>query len=253
MQIVVNIGNTNIRFGIFHQGEIIKSWIINTKPYKTSDELFINFKNMYLHYGIDNKEIKKIIIGSVVPNLTSSVYEALENLHAISPIVVDRNTTSEVTHQSNQMGTDLYANAVAAHHLYKGNKIIVDFGTALTFTAINPQGKLLGVVIAPGIQTSLNALIGNTAQLSNIEIKKPEKVLGKNTEHCMQSGIVYGFSSMVEGTVERIKNEIDDKNTIVIATGGLSAIFYPISKNIDYQDILHTLKGIEYLGKTVKN
>ena len=249
MQIVVNIGNTNIRFGIFHQEEIIKSWIINTKPYKTSDELFINFKNMYLHYGIDNKKIKKIIIGSVVPNLTSNVYEALETLHAISPIVVDRNTASEVTHESNQMGTDLYANAIAAHYLYKGNKIIVDFGTALTFTAINPQGKLLGVVIAPGIQTSLHALIGNTAQLSNIEIKKPNKVLGKNTEHCMQSGMVYGFASMVEGMIERIKDEIDDKNTTVIATGGLSSIFYSISKNINHQDILHTLKGIKLLGK----
>lgn len=250
MKIIVNIGNTNIRFGIINQQQVIKSWIINTKPYKTSDELFISFKNMYLHYGIDYKEIDKIIIGSVVPNLTLNVHEALENLHSLTPVVVDRNTKSEVTHESNQIGTDLYANAVAAHHLYKGNKIVVDFGTALTFTAINPQGKLLGVVIAPGIQTSLHALIGNTAQLSGIEIKKPEKVLGKDTEHCMQSGIVFGFLSMVEGMIERIKNEIEDKNTTVIATGGLSSTFYPISKNINHQDILHTIKGLELLDES---
>lgn len=249
MKIVVNIGNTNIRFGIFNHQEIIKSWIINTKPYKTSDELFISFKNMYLHYGIDISKISQICVGSVVPNLTSNVVEALEVIHKIHPVVVDRTTKSQVTHESNQIGTDLYANAVAAHHLYKGNKIIVDFGTALTFTTINNQGKLLGVVIAPGIQTSLNALIGNTAQLSGIEIKKPKQVLGKNTEHCMQSGIVYGFSSMVEGMIERIKNEIQDNSTTVIATGGLSSIFYPITNNINHQDLLHTLKGIEILGK----
>lgn len=248
MVLVVNIGNTNIRFGIFNtQNECINSWIVNTKPYKTSDELYINFNSTYHHYGINPKDIHKIVIGSVVPPLTQDVVTALSNLHNITPILVDRNTVSQIKHKSNQLGTDLYANCVAGHRLYKGNKIIIDFGTALTFTAISEKGEMIGVSIAPGIQTSLDALIRNTAQLSSIELKQTNTILGLNTEHCMQSGVVYGFLSMVEGMIQRIKKEINDESAFVIATGGLGGIFYPLTTLIGIYDQLHTIKGLYFL------
>lgn len=243
MLLAVNIGNSNIRFGIAKGFDVKKSWTINTKPYKTTDELFCLVKNSYKQYKIDKKSIENIVIGSVVPHQTRIVCNALEQIHQIKPLVVDRNSKSGVTHHSNQMGTDLYANAVAANYFYKGKKIIIDFGTALTLTGIDENGNFLGVVIAPGVITSLKALIGDTAQLPDIEIKEPKSVLGKDTETCMQSGIVYGYVGMVEGLINRIIESLGEK-CFIISTGGLGHLFKPLIPKIDIDDKWHTLKGL---------
>ena len=177
--IVINIGNTNIRFGHFIDGECNASWIINTKPYGTRDELFAQFTMLYQSYNIVVKDVNKIIIGSVVPQLTHIISSALYKIHGIEAVIVDRKTHSPVHHQSNQMGTDIYANLVAAHFLYPGKKkIILDFGTALTASCVAENGEVLGVIIAPGIITSLNSLVKQTAQLPEIELTKPKSVLG---------------------------------------------------------------------------
>ncbi|MBA5629107.1 type III pantothenate kinase [Moheibacter lacus] len=246
MLLAVNIGNSNIRFGVFKPEEEIISWTINTKPYRTEDECFAKFNSMYRPFGLKKEDITGIVIGSVVPPMTASVVNSLERIHQITPKVVDRNTPSEVKHQSKQMGTDLYANAVAAHGLYEGKKIVIDFGTALTFTALDENGQSLGVVIAPGINTALKSLIGETAQLPEIEMKAPEKVLGFDTVSCMQSGMVYGFLSFVEGMIDRINEEVNAK-CFVVATGGMSYVYAPLTKKIDRQDALHTIKGLKIL------
>ncbi|MRI62449.1 type III pantothenate kinase [Ornithobacterium rhinotracheale] len=243
MLLAVNIGNSNIRFGIANGHEIHTSWTINTKPYKTTDEIFLLIKSSYKLYGIKAKNISGIVIGSVVPHQTRLVAKALERIHNITPTIVDRNTPSRVVHHSNQMGTDLYANAVAAHELYQGKKIVVDFGTALTLTGIDEKGELLGVIIAPGVITSLKALVGNTAQLPDIELTEPKSVLGRDTETCMQSGMVYGYVAMVEGLIDRINASIGD-DTTVISTGGLGHIYQPLTQKINIDDKLHTLKGL---------
>jgi len=248
MLLAVNIGNSNTRFGVFKSEEEIVSWTINTKPYRTEDECYAKFKNMYEPFGLKKEDISEIVMGSVVPPLTHSVLNSLKRIHGIDPQVVDRNTPSGVKTTSRQMGTDLYANAVAAHELYKGKKIIIDFGTALTFTAVNENGETLGVVIAPGIKTALKSLIGETAQLPEIELKAPKKVLGFDTESCMQSGMVYGFTSFVEGMIDRINREVNDK-CFVVATGGMSAVYAPMTNKIDKQDVLHTLRGLGFLAK----
>ncbi len=251
MLLAVNIGNTNIRFGVFKlEGEIV-SWTINSKPYRTEDECFAKFSGMYEPFGIQKEDITDIVIGSVVPTLTKAVLNSLKKIHQTEPLVVDRDTPSHVQHTSQQMGTDLYANAVAAQSFYSGKKIIVDFGTALTFTAVNGSGKTMGVAIAPGIKTALNSLVGETAQLQEIELKPPSKVLGFDTESCMQSGLVYGFLSMVEGMIDRINEEVNDK-CFVIATGGLSFVYAPLTKKIDVQDHLHTIKGLAELFRMNK-
>lgn len=252
MLLAVNIGNSNIRFGVFKSEAEIITWTFNTKPYPTEDEFFAKFKTMYEPFGFHPSEISGIVIGSVVPPLTASIFNSLEKLHQIKPVIVDRNTVSDVSHRSKQMGTDLYANAVAAHYLYDGKKIIIDFGTALTFTAIDENGKTLGVSIAPGVVTALNSLVGQTAQLPEIELIAPNLVLGKDTVSCMQSGMVYGFLSLVEGMIDRINNEVG-ADCFVIATGGMSHVYSTLTSKINVQDQLHTIKGIAQLYKLVKN
>ncbi len=248
--IVVNIGNTNIRFGYFIGEECHSSWILNTKPYETSDELLLHFHMMYQAHDIIESDISQCIIGSVVPQLTRDVARALNKLHQKTPILVDRSTKSIVEAKSKQMGTDIYANLVAAHTLYpKRKKIILDFGTALTASCIDESGDTLGVIIAPGIITSLNSLVGQTAQLPEIELVPPPKVLGLDTVSCMQSGMVYGFLGMVEGFIDRINEEVKD-TCFVIATGGVSHVYKPLTSKIDVTDKLHTLKGLYILGNS---
>ncbi|WP_304344257.1 type III pantothenate kinase [Chryseobacterium koreense] len=247
--IVINIGNTNIRFGLFEDENCDISWIMNTKPYRTSDELQMQFMMMYQTHHIDAEKIDKIIIGSVVPQLTHDISRAIQKIHGKKPVMVDRNTHSEVQPKSRQMGSDIYANLVAAHYLYpRKKKIILDFGTALTASCIDEKGETLGVIIAPGIITSLNSLVGETAQLPEIELVKPKRVLGLDTVSCMQSGMVYGFLGMVEGFIDRINKEVED-DCFVVATGGVSHIYAPLTDKIHVADRLHTLKGLYFLGK----
>ena len=247
--IVINVGNTNVRFGLFEDDQCTTSWIINTKPYRTRDEFFVQFKILYQTYNVDVTKVDKIIIGSVVPQLTHDISSALYKIHGLEAVIVDRKTHSPVHHKSNQMGTDIYANLVAAHFLYPDKKkIILDFGTALTASCIDKDGEVLGVIIAPGIITSLNSLVKQTAQLPEIELTKPKSVLGHDTVSCMTSGMVYGFLGMVEGFIDRINAEVNDK-CFVIATGGVSHVYQPLTNKIDVADKLHTLKGLYFLGK----
>lgn len=246
MLLAVNIGNSNMRFAVFRpDGEII-SWTLLSKPYRTEDECFAAFSTMYAPFGFKKEDITGIVIGSVVPTLTPPVFHSLRKIHQIEPLIVDRDSGSRIRHTSSQMGTDLFANAVAAHELYEGKKIIIDFGTALTFTGIDENGKTMGVAIAPGIKTALKSLVDETAQLPEIEIKPPEKILGFDTVSCMQSGMIYGFLGMVEGMIDRINQEVNE-DCLVIATGGMSYTYAPLSEKINIQDTLHTVKGLAVL------
>ncbi|MDR1876705.1 MAG: type III pantothenate kinase [Flavobacteriaceae bacterium] len=254
MLLVVNIGNSNIRFGIFEGEDCTHSWVMNTKPYKTEDELFSQFKITYQNYGIAPNDITEIAVGSVVPHLTYPVRKSLSRLHNVKTVLVSRNILTELISVSPQIGTDLYANAYYAHKKYEGTKIVVDFGTALTLTCVDGKGELKGVIIASGVVTSLNSLISATAQLSDVEMRTPVRVLGKTTEASMQSGIVFGFLSMVEGLIDRINKELGEQ-TYVIATGGTGHIFAPLTTKIDVYDRLHTIKGLRelYLIKSLQN
>lgn len=250
MLLIVNIGNSNLNFALFKMKdyECKKSWVISNNLLRTLDEYFILFKNIYNQYNIKINYIKDIVIGSVVPYITNIIKKVLYKIHKIIPIIIDRYTPSSIQHSSNELGTDLYANAVASHILYKKTSLVIDFGTALSMTCVDNFGKLKGVVIAPGINISLNALINKTAQLSQIELRKPKNVLCLQSQSCIQSGIIYGYLSMIEGLIDKINNEL---NTFcfVIATGGLSHIYSPLTKKIHILDKLHTMKGLVILYK----
>lgn len=252
--IVVNIGNTNIRFGVFENGECVQTWVINTKPYRTRDEFYSQFMLFYHTYEVEVKSIEKVIIGSVVPQLSNTIKSALSRIHDVEPVFVYRTTPSAIKHNSAQMGTDIYANMVAAHELYPKDrkKIIIDFGTALTVSCVDIDGTVLGVIIAPGIITSLNSLVQQTAQLPEIELVKPKHVLGHDTVSCMVSGMVYGFLGMVEGFIDRVNEEVK-ADCFVIATGGVSPVYQPLTDKIHEGDRLHTLKGLYWLGKDLES
>jgi len=248
MILAVNIGNSNIRFGLLNGEDEITTWTINTKPYRTEDECYAKFKGMHQAFGLKKSDLEAVVIGSVVPPLTMPVAQSLHRIFKLKPIIVNRSTPSNVRHDSQQMGTDIFANAVAAQSFYKGKKIVIDFGTALTFTGIEEDGNIAGVVIAPGVETALKSLVDQTAQLPEVDLVSPKSVLGMDTESCMQSGMIYGFLSMIEGMIDRIKEEMGD-DCFVIATGGLSSVYAPLTNKINKQDILHTLKGIAELYK----
>lgn len=251
MILAVNIGNSNMRFGVLNSGDEIITWTINTKPYRTEDECYAKFKGMYQAFGVKKTDIEGIVIASVVPPMTVPVKNSLKRIFKLESVLVSRNTPGNVHHNSQQMGTDIYANAVAAQALYKGKKIVIDFGTALTFTAIKEDGEIPGVVIAPGVETALKSLVDQTAQLPEIDLVPPDSLLGLDTETCMKSGMIYGFLGMIEGMIDRIKKELGN-DCFVIATGGLSSVYAPLTNKIDKQDILHTLRGIVELYKLNK-
>ncbi|XOD66976.1 MAG: type III pantothenate kinase [Flavobacteriales bacterium Tduv] len=254
MLLAVNIGNSSLRFGLFEKekAECKKSWIINSKPWRALDEYSMIFQNFYKQYKVAPESVQNIVIGSVVPPLTNIVREALYKIHQIVAIIVDRYTPSSVKHQSHQLGTDLYANAIAAHILHKKTSLIIDFGTALSLTCVDKTGQFRGVVIAPGVNTALNALISNTAQLSQIELQKPSTVLGLQSDACIQSGMIYGYLSMVEGLIDRINQELQT-SCFVIATGGLSHIYAPLTNKIHFSDKLNTIKGLKILHQIQLN
>ncbi|WP_185877285.1 type III pantothenate kinase [Blattabacterium cuenoti] len=253
MLLTINIGNSNIRFGLFKHNDKTEnlqcnhSWIISSIPYKSSDEYILLFKNIYDQKKIFLKQIKNIVIGSVVPQLTNVIYQSIYEIHKINPLIVNKYSKSPIKeHNFHQLGTDLYANAIAAYIIYKKTTLVIDFGTALSLICIDKYRTIKGVIISPGINISLNSLIKNTSQLSQIELKKPSSILGINTESCIQSGIIYGYLSMVEGLINRINNELKEK-CFVVSTGGLSHIYTPLTNKIHIKDKLHTIKGLKIL------
>ena len=205
---------------------------------------------LYRTQNIDLKLIKRIIMASVVPTHNQKMAQALYDLHQQQVHWVDRDSPSGIKHSSKQMGTDIYANLVAAHQLYPHQcNVIIDFGTALTLSVVDSSGLVHGVIIAPGIITSLNALIEKTAQLPQIEIAAPQNLLGKDTETCMKSGVINGYVAMIEGLLAKIEAQMQQK-CYCIATGGLSLIYAQHSTKIDIADQWHSLKGIYYLGNS---
>lgn len=255
MLLAIDIGNTNIVFGINDKGKWLNDWRIQTDPLKMADEYRVIFSNLLSDAGNYFSEIDEIIISSVVPSLVYPFTEMLSQLLQKSKII----TLSPDYYQKlpikilnpYQIGTDLVANAVAAHEKYGKYTMVIDFGTALTFTTIGRDSEIRGVAIAPGLNTAVSALAGKTAQLPQIHLSPPPSVLGENTVHAIQSGVVYGFSGLVDAIIERTQNELKEKLNVV-ATGGLSSIISPLTKNVKIIEPMLTLDGLNLVNKYIK-
>ena len=247
MLLAIDTGNTHTVFGIYAEGAWRNNWRIQTDPRKTADEYEVIFRSLFLGGRIDELQVQQIILSSVVPSLVRPFSEMFNGLFGNSEILVVnpdiyRYLPIKILNPY-EIGTDLVANAVSAYTKYGGSTIVVDFGTALTFTTIGKNAEIRGVAIAPGLQTAVSALAGKTAQLPIVHLAAPPSVLGSNTIQAIQSGIIYGFSGLVDAIIERTEQELGEKLS-VIATGGLSSVIAPFSRYINEVDTMLTLDGL---------
>ncbi|WP_017754939.1 type III pantothenate kinase [Calidifontibacillus oryziterrae] len=246
MIFVFDVGNTNTVLGVFDGDELKHHWRIETSRHKTEDEYGMVIKQLFAHEQIHFSDISGIIISSVVPPIMFALERMCEKYFHIKPIIVGPGikTGLNIKYENpREVGADRIVNAVAGIQLYGAPLIIVDFGTATTYCYINEDKQYMGGAIAPGINISTEALYTRAAKLPRIEIARPNGIVGKNTVHAMQSGILYGYVGQVEGIVKRMKEEslIEPK---VIATGGLAPLIAEESRVIDVVDSFLTLKGL---------
>lgn len=252
MLLAIDIGNSNIAFGIY-KNKWLQHWRLNTVPNKTSDEYEVLFRSL-LANGYDALgEVDRVMISCVVPSLRSTFHKMVQRMFRKQPVFVGAQleTSIKVTIDNpSEIGSDLLANAVAGYHIFKSSCIVVDFGTALSITVVERDGALVGASIAPGLETAMKALSSNTSQLPFVELKAPTSAIGKNTTHAIQSGMMFGYVGLVEHLVQRIKQELDS-DAKVIATGGLSEVIAPLTDHFDTLEPWLTLDGLRIIAERV--
>ncbi len=250
MIICMDVGNTNIKYGLFDNDKLVISFRVATDHKKTSDEYGGQLLSILNNNNILIDSINGGIISSVVPQLDYTLSRMCQNYLKFKPMMLEPGLKTGLNlkvDNAKEVGADRVLNNVAALLKYKSPLIIVDFGTATTFNVINDKNEFIGGVIAPGIKGSLDSLVNGTAKLPRVEIEKPEKVIGKSTVTNMQSGIFYGFAGLVEYIIKRIKRELKRDDVTTVATGGFSEIIANEISLIDYVDKLLTLNGLKYI------
>lgn len=257
MLLAIDVGNTNVVFALFEGRAIKARWRIATDPRRTGDEYAVWLMQLLTIEGIDRKAIQKIIVSTVVPRALHNLEVLADKYFGVKALVagvapVDYGMEIDVD-EPRSLGADRAVNAIAAHAKYSGDLIVVDFGTATTFDAIDFNGAYKGGIIAPGINLSLDALVGNTAKLPRIAIRSPDSnsVIGRNTEDQMLIGVFWGYVAMMEGLIARMRNEIG-RPARVIATGGLAILFDKHTEIFDAVDPDLTLEGMAILAEKAK-
>lgn len=249
MLLVLDVGNTETTIGLF-EGEVLsRRWSISTTLTRTRDEWAALIKMFLEMAGYSLQELRGIAISSVVPPVDPVLKSAFETYLAMEPLFVvpGIKTGIQILYENpTEVGADRVVNAVAAARLHELPAIIIDFGTATTFDLVSADGNYLGGVIAPGLGISAEALFTRAAKLPKVELARPKKVVGRSTTASMQSGLYYGYASLTEGIVKRIKNECGGVKS-VIATGGLANLIAPECPFIDEIDEDLTLKGLYFI------
>lgn len=256
MQLVIDIGNSNVVCGIYAQGTWLHNWRWETI---LNEQFNFFYQKRFIHFLLENKidlpRIEAITISSVVPQINDAFSNMMEELFSKKPNFILHDSyphLSILTDNPDEMGTDLIANAVAAVDRLKDNTVVVDFGTALTFTAVTKDLEILGVAIAPGLSTALKSLHIGTAQLPEVTAALPHSVIGKNTTEAIQSGVFRGYI----GLVLEIVRAIDEERGVRfkrIATGGLSGVLHPLNEEFDVVDKNLTLNGIRLIGEAMRS
>ena len=250
MVITIDVGNTNITVGVFRGDEVMATFRITTKMPRTSDEYGMLLSNLLEQNNIRHDDIEDAIIASVVPNVMHSLEGAIIKYFGINPIIVEPGTKTGirvVTENPRQIGADRIV--AAAYELYGGPVLVLDFGTATTYDLVDKNGAFVSGVTAPGIRISAKALWEDAAKLPEIEIRKPESILAKETISSMQAGLVYGQIGQTEYIVKHMIEEADMGPVKVVATGGLGRIIANETDVIDVYDPNLTLKGMNLIYK----
>lgn len=243
--LAVDVGNTNTVLGLYEDGKLLRHWRLTTRREETADEIVLSVRGLLEASG--RKEAPRdVIVASVVPSLRFPLRQALRQISGQEPLFIEPGirTGMPILYEIPQeVGADRIVNAVAAYARLGGPCIVVDFGTATTFDVVTERGEYAGGVIVPGIAISAEALFEKAARLARVEIRRPDKVIGKTTAASVQSGLYFGYLSLVDGVVDRIARELGGKPR-VIATGGLSELFGAGSERIEEVDPLLTLTGL---------
>lgn len=253
MILLVDVGNTNIVIGVCKDNEYIAGWRISTDSKKTSDEYGIQMIQLFHQSDLNPKEVKGIIISSVVPNIMHSLENMVKKSFNINPIIVGPGVKTGINikyDNPKEVGADRIVNAVAAHEIYRRDVIIIDFGTATTYCAVTEDGNYLGGCICPGVRISSDALFERAAKLPRVELELPKNIICKNTVSSMQAGILYGYIGQVEYIVSKTKKEMvamGYENQYVIATGGLANLIAKSTNVIDKVDSSLTLEGLRII------
>lgn len=250
MLLTFDVGNTNIVMGLFKDNKLVTNWRMATDHSKSADEIGIFILQLFEHESYDYKEVKDIIISSVVPHVMYSLLHMTQKYFEKEAIVIGPGikTGMNIKYDNpRQVGADRIVNAVAGFKKYGGPLIIIDFGTATTFCAINEKCEYLGGSILPGIKISADALYERAAKLTRVELVKPNCVICKNTTQSVQAGIIYGYVGSVDYIVGKMKEELGGGDVKVIATGGLSTLIASESKEIQIVDKMLTLDGLNYI------
>lgn len=251
MILVMDVGNTNIKMGVFDGEKNIKSFRVATDLRKTGDEYGVIVSALLAQKGLSFADIDGVIMSSVSPALNYTLEHMCRYFIGKDPIVMAPGIKTGLSikyDNARELGSDRIVNAVAAVKKYGGPCIVVDFGTATTFSVVSGKNEFLGGAICPGIKTATDALVENAAKLPRIELEKPPCVIGRSTITNMQSGVIYGFIGLVENIVRMIKKELGDDDVKVIATGGMSQLMqYSDKKTIDVVDRDLTLSGLKII------
>jgi type III pantothenate kinase len=249
MLLTIDLGNTNLALGLFKEEKLAAHWRLATDHHRMPDEYGLQFSSLLETCNCKEEQLDGIILSSVVPPLTERVQQACRDYMHQEPLDVGPNLKLNVSiryDKPESVGADRIADAVAVQELYGGAACIIDFGTATTFNALTADAQYLGGAILPGIGTAAEALVSRTAKLPSVELKAPPSVIGGNTKHALQAGLIFGYVAMVEGLVARFREKLG-KDMKVIATGGHVSKIADHTQVIDHIDPWLTLNGLRII------
>lgn len=249
MLLAIDVGNTNLTIGLYESDTLAHHWRLATDHNRMPDEYGLQILGLLTHAGRSPVDLNGIALASVVPPLTGRVTQACREYLKQEPLVVDTGVKTGVRiryEDPKSVGADRVCDAAAVMRLYGGPACVIDFGTATTFNAITKDGDYLGGAITAGVNLAAEALYTHAAKLPRIDLQRPPSVIGRNTTHAMQSGLLFGYVSMVEGMVERFRKELGDEMK-VIATGGLAEVVAQEAPVIQHIAPWLTLDGLRII------
>ncbi len=249
MLLVVEVGNSNTKIGVFEGSRLRVSWRLTSRREQTADEYGVFIQTLLGTRGIEPADVREIAMSNVVPTVEQTLETMCEQYFGVTPFSLEPGVNTGMpilVDQPREVGPDRLADAVAAFTLYGGPAVVVNFGTATTFDCVSVRGEFVGGAIAPGLATAMDALMSRAARLYRVELTRPKEAIGRNTVTNIQSGMVYGFAGLVDGLVERMSAELDGEPQVV-ATGGLATLIAGVAKCIRHVNADLTLEGVRLI------